>query len=118
MPVGSAPLDKHVVGRQVVAAAQHRHPALPLQMGRRFQPQQVEQRGHQVDVAELAADPPWLCVQHGGAQQQRHLDRLLVHQGLAQNPVIAHKLAVIRRENHNGVVGLTALVQSLEDLGH
>ena len=116
--IGAAPLDKHVVGRQVRAAAQHRHPALPLQMVRCFYLQQVKQRGHQVDVAEPAADAPVPRAEHGCAQQQRHLDRLLVHQGLAQNAVIAHEFAVIRRKNHNGIVGLAAVVQSREDPGY
>lgn len=51
----------------------------------------------------------------GEAQEQRNLDRFLVHHALEEHAVVAHHLAVIRCENDDGVFIQSLLLERLQD---
>ena len=50
--------------------------------------------------------------------EKRNLDGLLVQNGLAQNAVIAHHLAVITGKHNNRIIRLPALLKRSENLAN
>ena len=113
MPV---PLDEDGVVLQRFLPLEHGQTAPALQMPRHRLAEQVEQRWHQVDLADGAANIGLSRGEPGHTHQKRHPRGLVVESPFLQHPVVPKQVAVLAGEHHHRVIGDAGPVQGRGDL--
>lgn len=76
---------------------------------------QVQQRRHEVDLAEVTVDADPIITWPGNANHHRHLDRRFVERAFFQQAVVADHVPVIAGENHDGAVGQPRVLERRDD---
>ena len=111
-------LRQHGARRRLRAAAQGVRDGVPVQRRGNGRPGQLQERRHQVHAADRAAHLVAGRQTRRPRQDTGYPHRLLVHQALLHEAVVAEHLAVIAAEHHHGIVGQSELLQMAEQPPH